>query len=55
MERNTQENKPGSALNENLPTVLVVEDDEGTNHLICKTLEREGFKTARALNGQSHG
>ena len=51
MERNTQENKPGSALNENLPTVLVVEDDEGTNHLICKTLEREGFKTARALNG----
>ena len=51
MEKNTQENKPVAVMNQNVPTVLVVEDDIGLNHLIRKTLEREGFKTHQALNG----
>jgi PAS domain S-box-containing protein len=51
MEIISQKNKPGGAMNENLPTVLVVEDDVGLNHLIRKTLEREGFKTHQALTG----
>ena len=32
-------------------TVLVVEDDEGLNHLIRKALTREGYKTQQALTG----
>jgi len=32
-------------------TILVVEDDEGLNHLIQKTLQKEGYKTKSALTG----
>ena len=32
-------------------TILVVEDDEGLNHLIRKNLRREGYQTTFALNG----
>jgi two-component system, cell cycle sensor histidine kinase and response regulator CckA len=51
MEKISQENIPDSTLNENAPTVLVVEDDVGLNRLTCKILEREGIKTHHALNG----
>ena len=33
-------------------TVLVVEDNENLNHLICKTLQREGYKTDSAFTGE---
>ncbi len=33
------------------PTIIVVEDDEGLNHLIQRTLRREGFRTEGVLNG----
>ena len=51
MEENIQNNKPVSTLNQNLPTVLVVEDDIALNRLIRITLEREGFKTNGFING----
>jgi two-component system, cell cycle sensor histidine kinase and response regulator CckA len=38
-------------MNENPPTVLIVEDDVGLNHLIRRTIEREGFKTHQAFTG----
>ncbi len=33
------------------PTIIVVEDDEGLNRLIQRTLQREGFRTEGVLNG----
>jgi two-component system cell cycle sensor histidine kinase/response regulator CckA len=51
MDKNSQKSNQDAAMIENLPTVLVVEDDIGLNHLIRKTLERDGFKTHPALNG----
>jgi PAS domain S-box-containing protein len=32
--------------------ILVVEDDEGLNHLIRKMLQREGYRTGQALSGK---
>jgi len=37
--------------NEN-PSVLVVEDDEDTSTLLCRTLENNGFKVRKAENGR---
>jgi PAS domain S-box-containing protein len=51
MEKNGQKDKPDAAMIETPLTVLIVEDDVGLNHLIRKTLEREGFKTQQATNG----
>jgi PAS domain S-box-containing protein len=51
MEKDVQHFKPVAIMNENQPTVLVVEDDVGLNHLIRKTLERGGIKSHQALNG----
>jgi PAS domain S-box-containing protein len=51
MEKTIQNNKQNSALNENLPTVLIVEDDAALNRLMHITLEREGFKTHQVTNG----
>ena len=36
---------------ENPYTILVVEDDEGLNHLIQKALQRRGFHTQGVLRG----
>ncbi|NQT73771.1 MAG: response regulator [Chloroflexi bacterium] len=33
--------------------ILVVEDDEGLNNLISRTLERSGFQTISALQGST--
>jgi len=33
-------------------TILIVEDDEGLNHLIAKKLKREGFQTISVHNGE---
>ena len=51
MEKNIQNNKPASTPNNNLPTVLIVEDDVALNRLMRMTLEREGFKTNAVING----
>jgi PAS domain S-box-containing protein len=32
--------------------VIVIDDDEGLNRLICKSLERDGYSTDYALNGE---
>jgi len=34
------------------PDILIVEDDKGLNHLIQKTLRRDGLSTDSALNGK---
>jgi FixJ family two-component response regulator len=34
-----------------LPNIIVIEDDKSLNHLIQKTLQREGFHTEGILNG----
>ena len=31
--------------------IIVIDDDEGLNHLICKNLKREGYKCVQAFNG----
>lgn len=51
MEKDILQSDQVAIMNENLLTVLVVEDDAGLNFLIRKTLEREGFKSHPALNG----
>lgn len=51
MEKNSQNDTPYAVKNGARSTVLVVEDDAGLNHLICLTLEREGFKTRRVITG----
>lgn len=33
--------------------ILVVEDEDDIAHFACKILEREGFKTFKALDGQT--
>jgi PAS domain S-box-containing protein len=50
MNKNNQNNLE-APMNENMPTVLIIEDDVALNRLISITLEREGFKTVHALNG----
>jgi PAS domain S-box-containing protein len=32
--------------------IVVVDDDEGLNHLVCKSLKREGFECVQAFNGE---
>jgi PAS domain S-box-containing protein len=51
MEKNIQENSPGPGRGENLPTVVIVEDDLALNRLMRITLEREGFKTHQTMTG----
>ena len=36
----------------NQPVVIVVEDDEGLNHLVQKNLQREGFQTEGVFTGK---
>ena len=33
------------------PTIIIVEDDKGLNHLIQKILRKNGFQTQGAFNG----
>jgi DNA-binding response OmpR family regulator len=41
---------PGNRIDSS-PAIIVVEDDEGLNHLIQKILQKEGFQTHGALSG----
>ncbi len=35
-----------------MPTILVVEDESTLSEIVCEKLEEEGFKSAKAVDGQ---